>query len=77
MNIEKLKCYMPNRIFNQRVRAAAVKRVRKDLILHGKSEYDISEEDLEYLLEEAESDIKNELQKGGLISVVLLLGLGL
>ena len=45
----------PKRHFDQRVRAAAIKQVRKDLILHGKSEHHLSQDDLEYLVANAEA----------------------
>ena len=76
MDIERLKSFMPNRVFNRRVRVAAIKRVRKDLILHGKSEQDLSKEELEYLVADAESDVKSDLQKAGLLGALALLGLG-
>ena len=77
MNLEKVKTLMPNRVFDRRVRTAAVKRVRKDLILHGKSEQELSKADLEYLLADAESDVKNDLQKVGLVGLLAFFGLGL
>ena len=76
MDLERLKALMPNRVFNRRVRKAAIKRVRKDLILHGKSEHDLSEEELEYLVADAESDVIGDLQKAGLLGALALLGLG-
>ena len=76
MDLERLKSLMPNRVFNRRVRKAAIKRVRKDLILHGKSEHDLSEEELEYLVADAESDVIGDLQKAGLLGALALLGLG-
>jgi len=76
MDLERIKSMMPHRVFQRRVRAAAIKRVRKDLIMHGKSESDLSKEDLEYLVADAESDVKNDLQKAGLIGVLAILGFG-
>jgi hypothetical protein len=76
MDLERIKSMMPHRVFRRRVRAAAIKRVRKDLIMHGKSESDLSKEDLEYLVADAESDVKNDLQKAGLIGVLAILGFG-
>jgi hypothetical protein len=69
--------YLPNRIASRRLRAAAIRRVRKELILHGKSEQEFSKDDLEYLVADAEIAIKNELQKAGLIGALALLGFGL
>ena len=76
MDLERLKSLMPNRVFNRRVRKAAIRRVRKDLILHGKSETDLSEQELEYLVADAETDVKSDLQKAGLLGALALLGLG-
>jgi hypothetical protein len=76
MDLERVKSMMPQRVFRRRVRAAAIKRVRKDLIMHGKSESELSREDLEYLVADAESDVKNDLQKAGLIGVLAILGFG-
>jgi hypothetical protein len=76
MDIERLKSFMPHRVFNRRVRVAAIKRVRKDLILHGKSEHDLTKEELEYLVADAESDVISDLQKAGLLGALALLGLG-
>lgn len=69
--------YLPNRIANRRLRAAAIRRVRKELILREKSEHDFSKDDLEYLVADAEIAIKNDLQKAGLIGALALLGFGL
>jgi hypothetical protein len=76
MDVEKLKAMMPNRVFNRRIRKAAIRRVRKDLILHGKSESDLAQEELEYLVADAESDVKSDLQKAGLLGALALLGFG-
>ena len=65
----------PKRRFDRRVRAAAIKQVRKDLILHGKSEHDLSSEDLEYLVAEAESDVKNRIKTAGAAGLLIFLGL--
>ncbi len=67
--------YLPHRVVNRRIRAAAIKRVRKDLILHGKSEHDMSKEDLEYLVADAESDVKSQIKTAGLVGVLALFGL--
>jgi hypothetical protein len=69
--------YLPNRVVRRRLRAAAIRRVRKELILRGKSEHDFSADDLEYLVADAEIAIKNDLQKAGLIGALALLGFGL
>jgi hypothetical protein len=75
MDLDRLKSVMPHRVFNRRVRKAAIRRVRKDLILHGKSETDLSQEELEYLVADAETDVKSDLQKAGLLGALALLGL--
>ena len=69
--------YLPNRVVKRRLRKAAIRRVRKELILHGKTEGEFSRDDLEYLVADAEIAIKNELQKAGLIGALALLGFGL
>ena len=55
----------------------AVKRVRKDLILNGKSEEDISNEDLEYLLADAEESVWSDIRQTSLMGVLAMLGLSL
>ena len=77
MELENLKQYFPNRIIARRVRAVAVKRVRKDLILHGKSEDEFSEEDLEYLLADAEQSVWSDIKQTSLIGVLAMLGLSI
>ena len=67
--------FLPNRVVNRRIRAAAIKRVRKDLIFHGKSEHELSKEDLEYLVADAEADVRNQLKTMGLVGVLAFLGL--
>jgi len=69
--------YLPNRVVKRRLRKAAIRRVRKELILHGKNEHEFSKDDLEYLVADAEIAIKNDLQKAGLIGALALLGFGL
>ena len=76
MDLERIKSLLPNRVFNRRVRAAAIRRVRKDLVMHGKSENDFKSDDLEYLVADAETDVKNDLQKAGLLGALALLGFG-
>jgi hypothetical protein len=76
MDLERIRHMMPDRVFQRRVRKAAIKRVRKDLVIHGKKEQDFSKEDLEYLVADAETDVKNDLQKAGLLGVLAILGFG-
>ncbi|MBT3832128.1 MAG: hypothetical protein HOB98_17855 [Gammaproteobacteria bacterium] len=54
-----------------------MKRVRKDLILNGKSEEDISEADLEYLLADAEESVWSDIKQTSLMGVLAMLGLSL
>ena len=75
MEIEKLARYLPQRVIRRRIRSAAVRRVRKDLILNGKQESDFSEQDLEYLLADAEKDVIAELKQTSLLGALALLGL--
>jgi hypothetical protein len=75
MEIEKLKKYFPHSLIKKKVRVVAVKRVRKDLILHGKSEEDISASDLEYLLADAEESAWSEIKQTSLLGVLAMLGL--
>ena len=75
METEALKEYFPHRVIKQKVREVAVKRVRKDLILNGKSEEDISEEDLEYLLADAEESVWSDIRQTSLMGVLAMLGL--
>ena len=75
MELEDLKKYLPSPFIKQKVREQAVKRVRKDMILNGKTEDDISEEDLEYLLADAESSVWNEIKQTSLMGVLARFGL--
>ena len=50
---------------------------RKDLILHSKSEDDLSEEDLEYLLADAEQSVWSDIKQTSLIGVLAMLGLSI
>jgi hypothetical protein len=71
----RLQKYLASPFIKQKVREQAVKRVRKDMILHGKTEDDISEEDLEYRLADAESSVWNEIKQTSLMGVLALIGL--
>lgn len=77
MELDKLSRYFPNRVIRWRIRMAAVRRVRKDLILHGKNEAELSEDDLEYLLADAEKDVIADIKQTGLLGTLALLGLSL
>jgi len=77
METEALKKYFPHRVIKRKVRKVAVKRVRKDLILNGKSEEDISAEDLEYLLADAEESVWSDIRQTSLIGVLAMFGLSL
>jgi len=75
MKIEALKKYLPHSLIKKKVREVAVKKVRRDLILHGKSEKDISASDLEYLLADAEESVWSDLKQTSLIGALAMLGL--
>jgi hypothetical protein len=77
METEALKEYFPHRVIKRKVREVAVKRVRKDLILNSKSEEDISKEDLEYLLADAEESVWSDIKQTSLIGVLAMLGLSI
>jgi hypothetical protein len=77
MELEALKDYFPHRVIKRKVRKVAVKRVRKDLILHGKVEDELTEEELEYLLADAEDSVWGDIKQTGLIGVLAMLGLSL
>jgi hypothetical protein len=77
METEELKEYFPHRVIKRKVREVAVKRVRKELILNGKSEEDISEADLEYLLADAEESVWSDIKQTSLMGVLAMLGLSL
>ncbi len=68
---------LPNRVLKRRIRKAAIARVKKDLILHGKREEDLSEQDLEYLVADAEESIRSQIAQTSLIGALALLGIGL
>ena len=74
-SVDGLKNILPNRVLKRRVRAAAIRRVRKDLILHSKSEHELSSEDLEYLVADAELAIKNDLKQAGILGILALVGI--
>ena len=77
MEMETLSRYLPQRVIKRRIRKAAVRRVRKDLILHGKREEDLSEQDLEYLLADAEKDVIADIKQTSLLGALALLGINL
>lgn len=60
---------------NKKIRDKAIKRVKKDLILHGKIIEDLSEEDLEFLIAEAEMTIWQYYKEGGRIALAALIGI--
>lgn len=77
MQLKQLQKYLPQHVIKRRIRKTAVRRVRKDLILHGKNENDMSAEDLEYLLADAEKDVIADLKQTSLIGALALLGINL
>ena len=77
MDLKALEKYLPQRMLRRRIRRVAARRVRKDLILHGKSENDMTQDELEYLLADAEKDVIADLKQTGLIGALALLGINL
>ncbi|MGJ8669867.1 MAG: hypothetical protein ACSHXK_10305 [Oceanococcus sp.] len=73
--MSELTDYLPQRAIKRRIRKAAIRRVRKDLILHNKKEADMSADDLEYLVADAEKDVINDLKQTSLIGALALLGI--
>ena len=70
MDLNALNRFLPNRLLQQRVRKLAVRRVRK-------REEELSAEDLEYLLADAEKDVRAELKQASLLGALALLGINL
>ena len=77
MQLSALRNYLPDRVLRRRIRKAAVRRVRKDLILHGKTEEQMSAQDLEYLLADAEKEVIADIKQTGLLGALALLGINL
>ncbi len=77
INMSELKNYLPQHVIKKRIRKTAIRRVRKDLILNGKKETDMSAEDLEYLVADAEKDVISDIKQTGLIGALALLGINL
>jgi len=61
----------------KRLRAAAVAKVRQDIIHAGRSESDYAQEDLEYLVAEKEKEIWSGIGWKGFGIVALLLGINI
>ena len=77
MSLEKLQKYLPQHVLRRHIRKAAVRRLRKDLILHDKKESELSAEDLEYLLADAEKEVISDLKQTSLLGALALLGINL
>ena len=75
MDVKQLKKYLPGQMPEQRVRQSAVDRVHRDMILHGKTEADFSDEDLEYLLADAERELWSSIKGNSLKVALVLLGI--
>ncbi len=75
MELKQLHQYLPGPALERRVRRVAVDRVHRDMILHGKTEADFSDEDLEYLLDDAEREVWSTIKGNSLKVVLILLGL--
>ncbi|MFK7830094.1 MAG: hypothetical protein AB8B57_09975 [Congregibacter sp.] len=67
---------MPKAV-RKRLRAAAVAKVRQDIIHAGRAESDYAQEDLEYLVAEKEKEIWSGLGWKGFGVVALLLGINI
>ena len=65
------------RPLRKRLRAAAVAKVRQDIIHAGRSESDYAQEDLEYLVAEKEKEIWSNIGWKGFGIVALLLGINI
>ncbi|GEM_PF-852215 len=65
------------RAVRKRLRAAAVAKVRQDIIHAGRQESDYAQEDLEYLVAEKEKEIWSGLGWKGFGVVALLLGINI
>jgi hypothetical protein len=65
------------RAVRKRLRAAAVAKVRQDIIHAGRSESDYSQDDLEYLVSEKEKEIWSGIGWKGFGVVALLLGINI
>ena len=65
------------RALRKRLRAAAVAKVRQDIIHAGRSEGDYAQEDLEYLGAEKEKEIWSGIGWKGFGVVALLLGINI
>lgn len=65
------------RALRKRLRAAAVAKVRQDIIHAGRSESDYAQEDLEYLVAEKEKEIWSGIGWKGFGIVALLLGINI
>ena len=65
------------RVVRKRLRAAAVAKVRQDIIHAGRSESDYSQDDLEYLVSEKEKEIWSGIGWKGFGVVALLLGINI
>jgi len=61
----------------KRLRAAAVAKVRQDIIHAGRSESEYAQEDLEYLVAEKEKEIWSGIGWKGFGIVALLLGINI
>jgi len=74
---EKTSTLRVPRPVRKRLRAAAVAKVRQDIIHAGRSEADYAQEDLEYLVAEKEKEIWSGIGWKGFGIVALLLGINI
>ena len=70
MNDQASKSIRAPKAVRQRLRKAAVAKVRQDIIHAGRSENDYSEEDLEYLVAEKEKEINLKSNSFGIYYTV-------
>lgn len=61
-------------MLDRKIRNLAVDRVHRDMVLHGKTEVDFSDEDLEFLLTDAEREIWSKIKGNSLKVALVLLG---
>ena len=66
--------YLPGPMLDRKIRKLAVDRVHRDMVLHGKTEADFSDEDLEFLLSDAEREIWSTIKGNSLKVALVLLG---
>jgi hypothetical protein len=74
MDTKRLSRYLPKPLLERKVRGLAVDRVHRDMVLHQKTEADYSDQDLEFLLADAEREIWSSIKGNSLKLALVLLG---